>query len=182
MRVSALSAFFPRLWILGVILLAGCARAERRMMEVTAYCGCRECCGWERGRWRYLKLNFWDRYVSEGPRKGEPYSGRTASGTKPRQYDPGLFSADSIRRPWMIPVRIALFPWLVLPQSGTIAADTRYYPFGTRIVAPGYGRGIVEDRGSAICGPDRLDAFFRSHCRARQWGRRRVEVEIRRRE
>jgi 3D (Asp-Asp-Asp) domain-containing protein len=82
----------------------------------------------------------------------------------------------------MIPLRIAFFPWLMFPQSGTIAADTRCYPFGARIVVPGYGRGIVEDRGSAIRGPDRLEVFFRSHCRARQWGRRRVEVEIRRRE
>lgn len=161
-----------------LVLAADCARLETRTVEVTAYCACGECCGWHRGSWKYLKLNFWDRYVSEGPLKGRPYTGRTASGEKPHQVHPGLFSLDSAAHPWMIPVRLVFFPWLFLPRAGTLAADKQYYPFGTKIFVPGYGWGVVEDRGRAVKGPDRLDLYCRSHGRALKWGRQRVEVKI----
>lgn len=165
--------------LLGVALLSnvGCAYRVVRPMEVTAYCGCGECAGWERGSWTYLKLDFWNRYVSVGPRKGRAYSGRTASGTHPHEPQPGLFSADSITHPWILPVRL-IFPWLWFPRDGTLAADTRYYPFGTRVFVPGYGYGVVEDRGGAIKGRERLDVYFRSHDRARRWGRQRIDVEV----
>lgn len=163
--------------LLGVAFTTGCAGPTVRRMEVTAYCGCGQCSGWERGSWKYLKLDFWNRYVSRGPNAGAPYSGRTASGTKPRQYHPGLFSFDTLRHPWKLPFRM-LFPWLWLPHPGTAAADTRYYPFGTRMYVPGYGDVVVEDRGSAIRGPNRLDVYFDSHRDALRWGRRSVKVKI----
>lgn len=162
-----------------IFLLAGCASQKIiHHVEVTAYCGCGECCGWKRGSWKYLKINFWNKYVSSGKRKGKTYTGKTASGTKPHMPVPGLFSFDSIKHPWMIPVRIVFFPWLLIPQAGTVAADTRYYPFGMRLYIPGYGKGIVEDRGSAIKGPKRLDVFFKSHKKALIWGRQKVAVRI----
>ena len=162
-----------------ILFISGCAQHKVvRKMEVTGYCGCSKCCGWERGSWKCLKLDFWNRYVNSGKRKGHSYSGKTASGTKPHVPHPGLFSADSIIHPWMIPVRIVFFPWLALPADGTIAADTRYYPFGTRIYIPGYGNGVVEDRGSAIKGQNRLDLFFSSHQKALNWGRKKVNVTI----
>ncbi len=160
-------------------LVCGCSHVERTM-EATAYCGCGKCCSWERGDWKYLKLNFWSRHYSAGPDAGKPYHGKTASGTKPRQYHPGLFSLDSLKRPWVIPFRIVFFPWLLLPHAGTIAADTRYYPFGTVMHIPGYGKGIVEDRGSAIKGRGRIDLFFDSHSDALVWGRKKVPVTIER--
>ncbi len=157
----------------------GCTKPGMiRKMEVTGYCGCGKCCSWERGSWKYLKLNFWNRYVSAGRQKGRPYSGLTASGSKPHEPRPGLFSKDSLKKPWMIPVRIILFPWLLLPKDGTIAADTKYHPFGTRMYIPGYGNGVVEDRGGAIKGVKRLDAYFKSHKKALKWGRKRVNVNI----
>ncbi len=160
-------------------LVAGCATSQQvRTMEVTGYCNCSQCCGWERGSWTYLKLDVWNRYISAGKNEGEPYTGRTASGTKPHTPHPGLFSLDSVQKPWMIPVRIAFFPWLLLPRDGTLAADTRYYPFGTRMYVPGYGWGSVEDRGSAIKGPKRLDLYYGSHSDALNWGRRKVGVRI----
>lgn len=162
-----------------IILTVGCARIETRQMEVTAYCGCKKCCAWTRGRWRYLKLNVWNRYVSTGFRKGKHYDGRTASGTFPREPNPGLISVDSITHPWMIPARIVQ-PWLILPHKGTIAADTSYYPFETEIHVPGYGWGIVEDRGSAIKGANRLDVYYRSHRKALKWGRQNIHVKIKR--
>lgn len=173
--------FFNRIGLLLItaLLFGGCARQESgRIMEVTAYCGCSTCCGWERGSWSYLKLDFWNRYVSDGPQEGILYSGLTASGTKPREPEAGLFSLDSLSRPWMIPVRTILFPWYLVPQDGTIAADTRFYPFGTRMYIPGYGWGVVEDRGSAIKGEHRLDIFYKSHEEALRWGRRKVRVRI----
>ena len=155
-----------------------CAHVQKRTIETTAYCGCKKCCGWKRGSWKFLKLNFWNRYYASGPDKGARYYGRTASGTKPHECNPGLISADSVKHPWMIPVRLVLFPWLFLPSPGTIAADTKYYPFGTIMYIPGYGKGVVEDRGSAIKGPKRIDVFFDSHRRAQKWGRQKLKVKI----
>lgn len=161
------------------LFVAGCAGQKRIVpMDTTGYCGCGECCSWERGSWKYLKLNFWHRYVSAGKDKGRTYTGHTASGTKPGVPHPGLFSWDSVKHPWMIPVRIVFFPWLLIPQDGTIAADTRYYSFGTRMYVPGWGWGVVEDRGGAIKGPNRLDLFYKSHDQALKWGRRNVDVTI----
>ena len=170
---------FACLFLLLMLAPLGCAKRQvGKPMEVTAYCGCSECCQWERGSWRYLKLDFWNRYVSSGPRKGKHYSGLTSSGTKPHEPRPGLFSADSLKKPWMIPIRIVLFPWLFLPRDGTVAADTRYYPFGTRMHIPGYGYGRVEDRGGAIKGERRLDIFYDSHSEALKWGRQKIYVRI----
>ncbi|WP_281180471.1 3D domain-containing protein [Desulforhopalus singaporensis] len=157
----------------------GCAASSTtRIIEATAYCNCSKCCEWERGNATYLKLDFWNKYQSSGPDKGRPYSGLTANGSVPREPEEGFFSVDSIRRPWMIPFRLLLFPWYFLPHDGTLAADTSYYPFGTRIHVPGYGWGVVQDRGGAIKGPDRLDLYFHSHHAALEWGRKKVRVTI----
>ena len=167
------------LLIVCLTLLGGCAKTQvGRMMETTAYCGCSLCCGWDRGSAGWLYLDFWNKYVNYGPAAGSPYSGRTASGTWPHEPQEGLFSLDSLQRPWMIPVRTLLFPWYLLPKEGTIAADTRHYPFGTRMYVPGYGWGRVEDRGGTIKGPTRIDLFFDSHQDALYWGRRKVPVQI----
>ena len=62
--------------------------------------------------------------------------------------------------------------WWVGP--GTVAAPRRL-PFGTRLWVQGYGAGVVRDRGGAV-GPGRLDVWFASCWRARQWGVRHVRV------
>jgi len=62
-------------------------------------------------------------------------------------------------------------------RHGTIAADTRYLPFGTVIYVPGYGYGRVEDRGGAIKGA-KIDLWFSSHDKAKQWGRRKIKVKV----
>jgi hypothetical protein len=159
------------------LLGSGCAHVENRTMTVTAYCGCGECNGYYRGSWMFLKLNFWNRYLADGPNAGEPYDGRTASGERLRDYHPGLISTDSLTHPWMMPFRIAL-PWLWFPQDGTLAADTDFYPFGTRMFVPEYGWGQVQDRGRKIKGPDRLDVFMRWHRQTERWGRRETRVRI----
>jgi len=150
-----------------ITTLYGCGGRGRPLKaETTAYCGCGKCCGWERGSWMFLKLNFWNRYITSGKNKGKKYSGLTASGTTPREPNPGLF-----HRPWNL-----FFPWLWFPHDGTLAADTRYHSFGTRFYIPGYGYGRVEDRGSAIKGNERFDLYFNSHDDALQWGRKELDI------
>ncbi|HBA82544.1 MAG TPA: hypothetical protein DCZ95_00475 [Verrucomicrobia bacterium] len=130
---------------------AGCATPSRitgwppktpgrvYVLEVTGYCACRSCCGWERN-WRGQPV------FASGPSKGKPKPvGLTASGT--------------------------------LARPGTIAADTRLFPFGTFIYIPGYGYGRVEDRGQKIQGY-KIDLFFRSHAKALQWGRKQRAVKV----
>jgi 3D (Asp-Asp-Asp) domain-containing protein len=62
-------------------------------------------------------------------------------------------------------------------KPGTLAADTSIYPFGTVMYIPGYGYGVVEDRGSAIKGP-KLDLFFKKRKEALEWGRQHVKVRV----
>ena len=63
-------------------------------------------------------------------------------------------------------------------KTGTIAADTGHYPFGTVMYIPGYGYGRVEDRGSAMKGANKIDIYFPSHKKALEWGRRRASVKV----
>lgn len=60
---------------------------------------------------------------------------------------------------------------------GTIAADTRYYPFGTIMYIPDYGWGRVEDIGGAIKGRH-IDLYFPSHKKALHWGREWKKVKV----
>ena len=104
-------------------------------------------------------------------------------------YDAGKKSCNW-KRNWLLQPVIASGPNKGKPKKvgitasgtkarpGTIAADTKYYPFGTVIYVPGYGYGRVEDRGSAIKGPDRLDVFFKSRKKALQWGKQRLRVRV----
>ncbi len=62
-------------------------------------------------------------------------------------------------------------------RKGTLAADTSLYPFGTIMHIPGYGYGRVEDRGGAIKG-NHVDAWFKSHQKAVQWGKQQLEVKV----
>lgn len=63
-------------------------------------------------------------------------------------------------------------------RPGTIAADPKFYPFGTVMYVPGYGYGRVEDTGGDIKGPARIDLFYRTHQRALRWGRQTVDVRV----
>ena len=65
-------------------------------------------------------------------------------------------------------------------RYGTIAADTRHYPYGTVMIVPGYGRGVVQDIGGAIKGRNRIDVFFKTRKRAIKWGRQTLNVRVKR--
>jgi len=63
-----------------------------------------------------------------------------------------------------------------------VAADTDLFPFGTRLVVPGYGSPngeVVEviDRGGAIKGM-RLDVYYPDHKTALKWGRQVLPVRV----
>lgn len=62
-------------------------------------------------------------------------------------------------------------------RPGTLAADTSRFPFGTIMYVPGYGYGVVEDRGGAIRG-NKLDVYYRTHEQALEWGRQHLDVKV----
>jgi hypothetical protein len=169
------------LLILLLLLLTSCSSVESnyrtQKMSVTAYCNCGKCCDWQRGSDEWLHLDFWHKVINAGSQAGQPYTGETSSGTMPHQYKPGLFSEDTLHRPWMAPIRL-ICPWLWVEEDGTLAADIRYYPYGTHMYVPGYGWGVVEDTGGAIKGPGKLDVYYTWHSRTEEWGRQNLEVFI----
>ncbi|MDL1974548.1 MAG: 3D domain-containing protein [Deltaproteobacteria bacterium] len=111
-------------------------------MEVTAYCACQKCCGWER-KWGCCLMPAVYAY---GPSKGKRKKvGIASDGTKARR--------------------------------GTIAADAKLFRFGTEMYIPGYGWGVVHDRGGAIKGYH-IDIFFSDHDDAMEWGRKRLDVVV----
>ncbi len=61
-------------------------------------------------------------------------------------------------------------------KRGTVAADPKVFPFGTRLDIPGYGTGVVEDVGGAIRGRH-IDVWFPTHEEAKLWGRRELAVK-----
>ena len=62
-------------------------------------------------------------------------------------------------------------------RPGTIAADTKLFPFGTVMYIPGYGYGRVEDIGGDIKGYH-IDLYYHRHGAARSWGRQVKEVKV----
>ena len=64
-----------------------------------------------------------------------------------------------------------------MAKKGTVAADTKVFPFGTRLEIPGYGIGVVEDVGGAIKGRH-IDVWFPTHEEAVRWGRRELTVKV----
>ncbi len=62
-------------------------------------------------------------------------------------------------------------------RYGTIAADTSVFPFGTVMYIPGYGYGIVEDRGGDIKGYH-IDLYYSSHQTAKEWGKVKKDVKV----
>lgn len=59
---------------------------------------------------------------------------------------------------------------------GTVAAP-RTFPFGTQMFIPGYGPGVVLDRGGAIQNAH-IDLWFPTVQQARNWGAQHLTVTI----
>ena len=60
---------------------------------------------------------------------------------------------------------------------GTVAVDTRVFPFGTKMYIPGYGNGVAADRGTAIIGKI-IDIWFPTCAQARAWGRKTLTITV----
>lgn len=88
------------------------------------------------------KLPLLARYWTATTLTGSPYYGLTSAGTVPAQARPPILSKLSLSQYKKLPGRL-LLPWRIFPRHGTIAADTDFYPFGTRMFVPGYGWGEV---------------------------------------
>ena len=65
------------------------------------------------------------------------------------------------------------------PSRGTIATDPRVIPLGTELYIEGYGPAVAADTGGAIQG-QKIDLYMDSEHECLQWGRQKVEVQIRR--
>lgn len=60
----------------------------------------------------------------------------------------------------------------------TIAADLTVFPIGTILFIPGYGYGVVADKGGAIKG-NKLDLYFETVEEVyRSWGKKQVDVYV----
>jgi len=88
-------------------------------------------------------------YESTGKSQGHPEYGITYSGVKVKR---DLFS--------------------------TVAADLNVFPIGTILFIPGYGYGVVADKGGAIKGNE-LDLYYKTvEDVYKQWGKRQVDVYV----
>ncbi|WP_425355021.1 3D domain-containing protein [Paenibacillus shirakamiensis] len=60
----------------------------------------------------------------------------------------------------------------------TIAADLKVFPLGTILYIPGYGYGVVADKGSAIKG-QKIDLYFSTIKQVyKEWGKKKVTVQV----
>ncbi|MCK5236456.1 MAG: 3D domain-containing protein [Deltaproteobacteria bacterium] len=64
-----------------------------------------------------------------------------------------------------------------IARHGVCAADWNVFPQGTRLLIPGYGECLVEDRGGKINGLH-VDLFFNEHQDAKEWGYKTVIAEV----
>jgi len=88
-------------------------------------------------------------YESTGKKQGHPEYGITYSGVKVKR---DLFS--------------------------TVAADLTVFPIGTILFIPGYGYGVVADKGGAIKG-NKLDLYYNSvEDVYKHWGKRQVDIYV----
>lgn len=129
-EASGRMAGFP---ILGLclaitLLLAGCVGSGIRpppgrtpstlTMEVTGYCNCGICCGWERS-W----LGWGPPVYSSGPSKGKPKQvGITASGTQARH---GTVAADTRRLPFGTIVYVPGYGYGRVEDRGSAITDLK---------------------------------------------------------
>lgn len=60
----------------------------------------------------------------------------------------------------------------------TVAADLNVFPIGTILFIPGYGYGVVADKGGAIKGNE-LDLYYETvHDVYKLWGKRKLEIYV----
>lgn len=95
-------------------------------------------------------------------------SGYESTGKGPKHPDYGItYSGVKVRRD--------------KKTVSTIAADLKLYPLGTIFYIPGYGYGVVADKGSAIKGK-KIDLYFNTKKQVyKEWGKKEVDIQLIRR-
>ena len=116
-----------------------------------------------------------DARLARAARKRRAAAAKLAAGpnkglTPPGQGAPGTWSTYLVTA-YCLTGLTASGAWT---RPGTMAATL---PFGTRLYVPGYGSGIVQDRGGAI-GPGHVDLYMASCSAALQWGARVIPIEV----
>ncbi len=91
------------------------------------------------------------------------YAGYESTGKNPSDPSYGItFSGVKVRR----------------DEYSTIAADLRVFPLGTILYIPGYGYGVVADKGGAIRGK-KIDLYFETKEDVfKFWGKKTVDVYV----
>lgn len=132
------------------LLLPGCLGSSFRpprgttpvvmTFEVTGYCNCGACCGWER-RW----FGLGPPVISAGPNRGEPKRvGITASGAKTRR---GTVAADTALLPFGTVVYVPGYGYgKVMDRGGAIKGRRLDLWFSSHEAALKWGRQTVQVR------------------------------------
>jgi len=94
---------------------------------------------------------------------------------EPEPPEPETITFESTAYTWT-GYRTASGSW---PSRGTIATDPRVIPLGTELYIEGYGPAVAADTGGAIQG-QKLDLYMDTEHECLQWGRRKVQIQIRR--
>ncbi len=128
--------------------------------------------------WKYLKLDYRNRYILKGKRKGQPYTGRTAEGHDLLAVHPGLFSIDSPEQPWMILAGTTGFPWLFLPRKLPLQPIHIILNSVPKFISPNLGVGVGRRLQWRHQGPETARFFPYQTLQIEKWGRRHVEVKI----
>lgn len=91
------------------------------------------------------------------------YAGVESTGKNPGHKEYGItYSGVKVRR----------------SHVSTIAADLKVFPLGTIMYIPGYGYGIVADKGAAIKGK-KIDLYFETKKQVyANWGKKKVNVIV----
>ncbi len=126
-----------------LLTVAGCmfsgvrpgGRSEQITMEVTGYCDCQKCCGWERNL-------FFQPVYAYGPLKGQRKKvGITASGTKAKL---GTIAADTSRFPFGTRIFVPGYGWgTVEDRGGAIKGNKLDLFFKSHQDALNWGRQTV---------------------------------------
>jgi 3D (Asp-Asp-Asp) domain-containing protein len=92
-------------------------------------------------------------------------AGYESTGKRPNHPDYGItYSGVKVRRD--------------KNSVSTIAADLKLFPLGTIFYIPGYGYGVVADKGSAIKGK-KIDLYFNTKKQVyKEWGKKEVDIQL----
>lgn len=105
----------------------------------------------------------WDQYKQVTVTATGYTAGKESTGKNPKDHSYGItYSGVEVKR----------------DVFSTIAADLNVFPIGTILFIPGYGYGVVADKGSAVKG-NHLDLYFQTVDDVfKHWGKKKLNVYV----